>query len=164
MDVIPHVMKGEMYPVQWEEWIELIVGLGIGPYVAFGNYYQGKTCKAALVTVGLSASNISGWFDKGLPTNALGWIFGALGPAFTLVLAFLGSLKCLGEGQLNNAYQTYRAKVGDNPDKASEAAAEIEPDLDNDVFNLISRLQSIIDYADDDGEAIMDEAYKAPMW
>jgi hypothetical protein len=33
MEMIPRVMKGEMFPVNWEEWIDLIVGFGVGALV-----------------------------------------------------------------------------------------------------------------------------------
>jgi hypothetical protein len=33
MEMMPRVMKGEIYPVHWEEWIDFIAGFAVGAFI-----------------------------------------------------------------------------------------------------------------------------------
>ena len=94
----PFVMMKEKFPSFAEEWIDFIVGSVFGAFVPL-ILYSRNNCMAATFVLTTQLAGLHTWFDKGIPTDAMGWIFGLLTPAYAIFSTYTAVTKCMQENK-----------------------------------------------------------------
>ena len=88
-------------PKNWEQYIDILVGLFVGTYITIAGYQRGS-CHDSLTSFALSIASYCSDFDKPfLKKNGFDWFIWVLGPPFDLVSLENVIENCLFETDLN---------------------------------------------------------------